>query len=141
MRSSGPEPVDREILLAFWKVHILHHAAKDAVYGLWLTHELAEHGYRLNPGTLYPVLDRMERNGWLRSERAREDHLRSRRLYSITPVGKAVLARLRTFLEELHHEIFEETEERHSPRVPGRKARAPRVSAPKKVRAKASPRG
>ena len=131
VRVLGPEPVDREILLAFWKVHILHHASKDAVYGLWLVQELAEHGYRLNPGTLYPVLDRMERNGWLRSQRAREDHLRSRRLYSITPAGQAVLAHLRTFLGELHHEVFEEAEERHPPKPSARKAPVRKVPARK----------
>lgn len=141
MRLPGTESLDREILLAFWKVHILHHAAKDAVYGLWLVHELAEHGYRVNPGTLYPLLERMERNGWLRSQRAREDHLRSRRLYSITPVGQAVFTRLRKYLEELHHEVFEQAEERHPPKARSRKASTREVPAPKSARAKVSPRG
>ena len=34
-------PINREIRLAFWKIHILHHAAKGAVYGLWMLEELA----------------------------------------------------------------------------------------------------
>ena len=105
MRGVGPDPLDREVLLAFWKVHILHHASRGAVYGLWLAQELAEHGYRLNPGTLYPVLDRMERNGWLASQRTREDHPRSRRLYTVTPEGERVLSRLRALLDELHEEV------------------------------------
>lgn len=128
MRGVGPDPLDREILLAFWKVHILHHASQRPVYGLWLTQELAEHGYRLNPGTLYPVLDRMERNGWLRSERENEDHPRSRRSYTTTPEGESVLARLRVFLEELHHEVFEENEEKHHAPRPAAK-RKPRGAA------------
>lgn len=96
-------PLNREILLAFWKVHILHHAAEKPVYGLWLLDELAEHGYRLSPGTLYPILDRMERNGWLRSEQA--GHARSRRTFRITPAGQRVLAEIRAHVAELHEEV------------------------------------
>jgi len=48
-------PVDREIRLALWKLHILHHATRRPVYGLWLLEELARHGHRLSPGTLYPI--------------------------------------------------------------------------------------
>ena len=137
MNRLDPDPLDREVLLAFWKVHILHHASKDAVYGLWLVQELAEHGYRLNPGTLYPVLDRMERNGWLQSERAREDHIRSRRSYTITAEGRVVLGRLRGFIEELHHEIFEEgAEKRRAP-----KRRTSERTAPKKARTAIRSRG
>ena len=33
---------------------------------------LREHGYDISPGTLYPLLKRMERNGWLRCETRRE---------------------------------------------------------------------
>jgi DNA-binding PadR family transcriptional regulator len=96
-------PVNREILLAFWKVHILHHAEGEPVYGLWLLHELAEHGYRLSPGTLYPILGRMERNGWLRSSQS--GHVRSRREYRITAEGRRVLGVVRMFIAELHLEV------------------------------------
>jgi DNA-binding PadR family transcriptional regulator len=58
----------REILLGFWKVHILHHAAEHPVIGQWVLTELRRHGYDISPGTLYPLLKRLERNGWLRSE-------------------------------------------------------------------------
>ncbi|MPY87028.1 MAG: hypothetical protein GEU99_03820 [Luteitalea sp.] len=58
--------VTREILLGFWKVHILHHAAERPVVGQWMLGELRRHGYDLSPGTLYPLLKRMQRNGWLR---------------------------------------------------------------------------
>jgi len=61
------EKVNREILLSFWKVHILHHAEKQAVYGQWMLDELRRHGYKLSPGTLYPMLERMEEYGWLKS--------------------------------------------------------------------------
>ncbi len=99
-------PLNREVLLAFWKIHILHHAAEKPVYGLWLLDELAEHGYRLSPGTLYPILDRMERNGWLRSAQA--GHSRSRRTFRITPAGRRVLVEIRAHVAELHEEVVRE---------------------------------
>jgi len=97
------DPVDREIRLALWKLHILHHAARRPVYGLWLLDELAEHGHRLSPGTLYPILSRMERNGWLRSRSG--GSAKARRNYRITPHGRAILARLRHDVDQLHREL------------------------------------
>ena len=52
------DPVVREFLLGFWKIHILHHAEEQGVYGQWMLEELQRHGYRLSPGTLYPPLAR-----------------------------------------------------------------------------------
>ena len=98
-----PPPLNREILLAFWKVHILYHAGERAVYGLWLMEELAEHGYRLSPGTLYPILERMERNGWLHSRQ--RGHVKSRRMYRITAEGGRVLREVRGWITELHGEV------------------------------------
>jgi len=46
--------------------------------------ELAHHGYRADPGTLYPLLHGLERSGLLRSAFDRVES-RPRRLYKITP--------------------------------------------------------
>lgn len=97
------DPVAREFLLAFWKLHILHHAGEDGVYGQWMLEELAEHGYRLSPGTLYPMLARMERHGWLRSTTPKR--ATAARRYTLTPAGRAILARLRNALDELYEEV------------------------------------
>jgi len=99
------DEVDREFRLAFWKIHILHHAAYRPVYGLWMLEELAEHGHRLSPGTLYPILARMEKHGWLRSDGARST--KARRNYRITPRGRKILEALRKDLVELHAEVVE----------------------------------
>ncbi|MFN7981742.1 MAG: PadR family transcriptional regulator [Vicinamibacterales bacterium] len=100
------DPLVREFLLAFWKIHILHHAEEQGVYGQWMLEELQRHGYRLSPGTLYPVLARMARRGWLRPEKpARSRGSRDARVYRITPEGADVLRRLRAALEELLEEI------------------------------------
>lgn len=98
------DPLDREFRLAFWKLHVLHHAAEGPVYGLWLLDELAEHGHRVSPGTLYPMLARMERNGWLRSTRAVRTP-KGRKDYRVTAAGRRVLAQLRAEVEELYREV------------------------------------
>jgi PadR family transcriptional regulator, regulatory protein PadR len=98
------DPLAREFLLAFWKIHILHHAGEDdGVYGQWMLEELARHGYRLSPGTLYPLLARMERHGWLRS--AEPERSTAARRYRLTAEGRKVLARLRRALAELTGEV------------------------------------
>jgi DNA-binding PadR family transcriptional regulator len=97
------DPVVREFLLAFWKIHILHHAEEQGVYGHWMLEELHRHGYRLSPGTLYPLLARMARRGWLRASEPKGS--RDARVYRITPAGAEVLKRLRASLAELQHEV------------------------------------
>lgn len=97
------DPIIREFLLTFWKIHILHHAEQEGVYGQWMLEELRRHGYRLSPGTLYPVLARMARRGWLRADVQKK--ARAPRIYRITPAGAAVLRRLRRSLTELQHEV------------------------------------
>ena len=97
------DPVEREFLLAFWKIHILHHAAEErGVYGQWMLEELHRHGYRISPGTLYPILTRMAARGWLRS--AEPDRSNAARVYRLTPKGHIILERLRVALGELHGE-------------------------------------
>ena len=98
-----PDPVVREFLLGFWKIHILHHAEEQGVYGQWMLEELRRHGYRLSPGTLYPLLARMARRGWLRATEPKRS--RDARVYRITPAGAQVLTRLRASLAELQQEV------------------------------------
>ena len=93
------DPVVREFLLAFWKIHILHHADKEGVYGQWMLEELHRHGYRLSPGTLYPMLARMARRGWLRA--TEPNRSTDARVYRLTPRGREVLVQVRQALDEL----------------------------------------
>ena len=43
------------------RLHILHHAAEEPIFGFGILEELARHGYRLSAGTLYPLLHGMEK--------------------------------------------------------------------------------
>ncbi|MBP1686908.1 MAG: transcriptional regulator PadR family [Deltaproteobacteria bacterium] len=96
--------VDREFRLALGKLHILHHAAKHPVYGLWMLRELSEHGHRLSPGTLYPILARMKSRGWL-ERRGNATHARARKVFRITTDGRRVLEHLRRDVTELYDEV------------------------------------
>jgi len=89
---------EREILRPLWKVHILHHAGEAPIIGNWMLEELRQHGYRVSPGTLYPLLGRMARLGWL--SRSREGR------YRLTAAGRRTLAEVRARLLELQHEVF-----------------------------------
>ena len=59
--------LDREFFLGFIKIHILYHASKEPIFGVELAEELARHEYGVSPGTLYPTLHRLEKEGYLES--------------------------------------------------------------------------
>jgi len=95
-----------DLLSGFIRMHILHHAAEEEIYGQWIIEELARHGYRLSPGTLYPMLHTMERRGYLKS---REERIgsRTRRLYTATKFGAEGLEIVREKLKELTGELVD----------------------------------
>jgi DNA-binding PadR family transcriptional regulator len=125
------DPVLREFLLAFWKIHILYHAAdRRGVYGQWMLEELRHHGYHLSPGTLYPILIRMADRGWLRASEPKRS--KGARVYRLTVSGQAVLRRLQQALDELYGEVgahrraSQTPARRRSPDIPTRSARSRR---------------
>jgi DNA-binding PadR family transcriptional regulator len=80
-----------DLLTGFIRLHILHHAAEHEIFGQWMIHELARHGYRLSPGTMYPMLHAMEERGYLVSRVERTGRT-SRKLYRATKIGQQGLA-------------------------------------------------
>lgn len=110
---------DSEFTRSVVQLHVLHHAGEGEIHGAWMSAELAEHGYRISPGTLYPLLHRMEVRGWLKSRRELVDG-RTRRLYAITKAGRKELVAQRRALAELAREVLAADEvwsagARHSP--------------------------
>jgi len=89
------------------RLHILHHAAKDPIFGLGIIEELARHGYRLSAGTLYPILHGLERDGYLRSVEKRKGRI-GRRLYRATSEGREFLRDARSKVRELFAELVED---------------------------------
>ena len=69
--------------------------------------ELRRHGYRLSPGTLYPMLRGMEKKGYLRSVEKRSGR-RFWREYRATAAGRKALAATREKLRELFIELIDE---------------------------------
>ncbi len=112
MRIPPGARLDREIVFALWKIHILHHAAEGPVWGHWISEELQRHGYRISPGTLYPFLRRMEMQGWLRAQAPHAAGATARRSYVLTAEGARALAAIRVQVEELRRELCEPAEGR-----------------------------
>lgn len=102
--------IERDLFFGFVKVHILYHASKEAVYGLWLIDELARHGYRLSPGTLYPMLASLEKEGLLEKEQ-RVVEGKVRKYYSLTTQGEEALSQAKAKALELVRELFEDEPE------------------------------
>ena len=98
---------DQDLYSGLIRLHVLYHAARGPIFGLWMLHELEHHGYRIGPGTLYPMLHRLEEKGYLRSRRSQAEG-KVRREYVITPRGRRALEQARAKVRELFHEMFEE---------------------------------
>jgi PadR family transcriptional regulator PadR len=87
-------------------MHVLLHARHEPIFGLAMMEELGHHGYRIGPGTLYPLLHGLERAGLLKSLSGRAGG-RNRRLYQITSAGKKALENATTKVDELYRELHE----------------------------------
>ena len=99
--------MDREFFLGFVKIHILYHASKGPVFGAELATELARHGYSISPGTLYPTLHRLEKEGYLESS-AQVVNGKVRKYYRATAEGRLVLEQSKKKIRELVTEVIEE---------------------------------
>jgi PadR family transcriptional regulator len=105
-KRDGQDRRDQDLYGGLVRLHILHHASKQPVFGFWFIEELARHGYKLSPGTLYPLLHGLEQKGYLRSIKERQGK-RLRRLYQATPRGRKALAAARQKVSELFGELLE----------------------------------
>jgi DNA-binding PadR family transcriptional regulator len=96
--------VNQDLFIGLVRLHVLHHASIDPIFGLGIVNELARHGYRLGPGTIYPLLRSMERRGWLKAKAKVVDG-RRRIFYSATHSGQAALMIGRQRVRELYEEM------------------------------------
>lgn len=97
----------RHFFGGFVRLHILYHADKEPVCGVEMIEELGRHGYRLGPGTLYPILHGLEKSGYVS---CREEVVggKRRKNYRITARGRKVLAEARAKLKELVSEVVQD---------------------------------
>ena len=96
----------RELFTGLIRIHVLIHAFHEPIFGLAMMEELKHHGYRIGPGTLYPLLHGMEGAGLLKSD-LKNVSGRRRRVYRITAAGRKALDKARVKVDELHHELHE----------------------------------
>jgi DNA-binding PadR family transcriptional regulator len=101
----------KDLYSGFIRLHILHHAIEGPIFGMSMIEELGRHGYKVSPGTMYPVLHGLEKRGLLQSRETWDDG-RRRLLYSATPLGRRALKSAKEKVRELFGELFEEAEAR-----------------------------
>ena len=97
---------DRDLYSGLMRLHILHHAAAGPVFGLGMVEELGRHGYRISPGTLYPLLHGLEKKGYVSAAEQRNGKS-LRRVYEATPLGRKALAAATAKVRELIGELLE----------------------------------
>src|SRR5438094_10479418 len=103
---SDGSAADRDLYSGLIRLHVLHHAAEEPIFGLGMAEELARHGYRISPGTLYPLLHGLEIKGFLRSGEQRNGKS-LRRIYRATPRGRSALRAAKRKIRELFRELIE----------------------------------
>jgi len=96
----------RDLYSGLIRLHVLLHAAQEPIFGLGMTQELARHGYRISPGTLYPLLHGLEKRGLLRTSEIHNGKSR-RKVYRATPAGRKALLAARDKVRELLREMVE----------------------------------
>jgi DNA-binding PadR family transcriptional regulator len=101
---------DRFLYAGLIRLHVLHHAVHEPVYGLAMIEELGRHGYRLSAGTLYPILHGLEARGYLTSTEERTGST-ARRVYRATEAGCEALSTAKVKVRELFGELFEDEED------------------------------
>lgn len=84
---------------------VLHRAGQEPVYGGALSKSLQAMGYRISPGSLYPLLHSLERKRFLRC-RTRIIRGRVRKYYQLTENGRSCLDTVRADLSGLVREII-----------------------------------
>lgn len=105
---------DKDLYSGLIRLHILHHACQEPIFGAGVMEELARHGYRLSPGTLYPLLHSLEERGYLRSS-GKSAGGQSRREYRATPKGRKAMTDARGKVRELFSELLEDEHSEESP--------------------------
>ena len=104
----------RDLLLGFVKVHVLHHASQEPIYGSGIMEDLDRHGYELSAGTLYPLLHGLDAAAFLKRDNRVVDG-KVRKYYEITPLGERALEEARKKILELVGRSWTATGRHRSP--------------------------
>jgi PadR family transcriptional regulator, regulatory protein PadR len=105
------DEVLRHLYSGFVRLHVLYHTDKESICGVEIMEELRHHGYKIGPGTLYPLLHDLEVGGHLACTEE-VVHGKRRKNFRITPKGRKLLSKARSKLQELAGEIIEDRDAR-----------------------------
>lgn len=86
--------IRKELLKGSTAIMILKIISQGDAYGYQITQELfngSSEVFKLNEGTLYPILHTMEKEGLIKSYSKISEQGRLRKYYSITALGKVTL--------------------------------------------------
>jgi DNA-binding PadR family transcriptional regulator len=97
--------INRKFFLGFIRIHILYQAQNEHIYGVQMMDELSKYGYKLSPGTLYPILHSLEQERFLKSQKKNVGG-KIRKYYTITPAGEKILKEALGKLKELSSEVL-----------------------------------
>lgn len=84
-----------DILQGTLTLLVLKTLSRGPAHGYAITHHIqnvSRELLRVEEGSLYPALHRMEQEGWLQSEWAISENKRRARVYSLTAAGRKKLA-------------------------------------------------
>jgi len=84
--------LETEMNRGFLHILVLALLEKD-MYGYSMVKHIESLGYRVEENTLYPLLRRLEKNGWIASKWDLSDE-RPRKFYAVTAAGRAIRASL-----------------------------------------------
>ena len=88
-------PNDRtDLMQGTLELLILNTLARESMHGYGIVrriHEAAEDLLKVEDGSLYPALYRMEERGWIKSEWGVSEHNRRARFYKLTKKGQKQL--------------------------------------------------
>ncbi|MGI6482483.1 MAG: PadR family transcriptional regulator [Methanobacterium sp.] len=97
--------LNRKFFLGFIRIHILYRASKKEIYGVQMIDELKKLGYQVSPGTIYPILHSLEKEGFLKS-RKKNVRGKIRKYYKITVNGEKILQESRKKIKKLIKEVI-----------------------------------
>ncbi len=75
-------------------------------YGGDILQNIQQAGLNITEGTLYPLLNRMQRNGWLESRwQTPENQGHPRRYYRLSPESTALLPKMHEIFSSIHQTL------------------------------------
>jgi len=93
-----------ELLRGTLDMLILKTLSRGPLHGYGISHDIqrvSEEVLQVEEGSLYPALQRLQVQGWVRSEWQKSPLNRRARYYSLTPAGRKQLEREQSSFEEM----------------------------------------